>query len=105
MISRLNARRAVLSVAGITEDGYYNSNLLLVETEKAMMAAAGEVIIVADSSKFGRQSLANLCPLNAIDKMVVDSGLSPHWRKTIENSGVELKIADLTVSGEQPESD
>ena len=105
MISRLNARRAVLSVAGITEDGYFNSNLLLVETERAMMAAAGEVIIVADSSKFGRQSLANLCPLNAIDKMVVDSGLAPHWRKTVEDSGVELKIADLTVSGEQPESD
>ena len=61
MLAQLNVRRTVLSVAGINERGFYNSNLLLVETERAMMQAADEVIVVADSTKFGHQSLAHLC--------------------------------------------
>ena len=66
MLAELNVRRAVLSVAGINERGFYNSNLLLVETERAMMRAADEVIVVADSTKFGHQSLAQLCALGDI---------------------------------------
>ncbi len=31
-----------------------------------MMHAADEVIVVADSTKFGRQSLAHLCPLGDV---------------------------------------
>ena len=58
MLAGLNVRRAVLSVAGINERGCYNSNLLLVETERAMMTSAEEVIVVADSTKFGHTSLS-----------------------------------------------
>ena len=61
MLRSLNVRRAVLSVAGVNDEGFYNSNLLLVETEQAMMKAADEVIVVADSTKFGCTSLARLC--------------------------------------------
>jgi DeoR/GlpR family transcriptional regulator of sugar metabolism len=41
MLAGLNVRRAVLSVAGANER-VFNSNLLLVETERAMMASAEE---------------------------------------------------------------
>ncbi|MCA9267379.1 MAG: DeoR/GlpR transcriptional regulator, partial [Planctomycetales bacterium] len=61
MLQELNVRRAVISVAGISDRGLFNSNLLLVETERAMMESAEEVIVVADSTKFGHQSLARLC--------------------------------------------
>ena len=80
MLAELKVRRAVLSVAGITEDGYYNGNLLLVETERAMMKAADEVIIVADSTKFDRTSLVHLCGLGEVDVMVVDNEISEEWR-------------------------
>ena len=60
MLADLTVRRAVLSVSGVNEKGFYNSNLLLVETERAMMQAADEVIVVADSTKFGHTSLAHL---------------------------------------------
>ena len=63
MLKDLNVRHAVLSIAGADERGYYNSNLLLVETEKQMLQSADEVIIVADSSKFGHASLSRLCEL------------------------------------------
>lgn len=80
MISRLRVGKTVLSVAGITEEGFFNNNLLLVETERAMMKAADQVIVVADSSKFGRQSLAHLCELGAPDRLIVDHEVSESWQ-------------------------
>lgn len=80
MISRLRVGKTVLSVAGISEEGFFNNNLLLVETERAMMKAADQVIVVADSSKFGRQSLAHLCELGAPDRLVVDDEITEAWR-------------------------
>ena len=94
MISELRVGKTVLSVAGITEEGFFNNNLLLVETERAMMRAADEVIVVADSSKFGRQSLAHLCDLSAPDILVVDNEISRQWRL---RTASQLK---LLVAGE-----
>lgn len=96
MLAELNVRRAVLSVAGANERGFYNSNLLLVETERQMMKSADEVIIVADSTKFGRSSLARLCGLDDVDAVVVDHGLDRAWRERLEQAGVRV----VTASGE-----
>jgi DeoR family transcriptional regulator, fructose operon transcriptional repressor len=92
MLSRINVRRTVLSVAGITERGYFNSNLLLVETERVMIEAADEVIVVADSTKFGRQSLALLSELGGIDHLVVDNEIQSPWPERVKESGVKLQV-------------
>jgi DeoR/GlpR family transcriptional regulator of sugar metabolism len=92
MLGELNVRRAILSVASISGQGFYNSNLLIVEAERAMMKSADEVIVLADSTKFGHQSLSRLCDLRDVHKLVVDSGISPQWRDRIEAAGVELIV-------------
>jgi DeoR/GlpR family transcriptional regulator of sugar metabolism len=101
MISRLNVRRTVLSVSGITERGFYNNNLLLVETERAMLGAAEEVIVVADSSKFGHPSLALLCELSAVHHLVVDDGLDEPWRERLRAAGVTLHLASTAADGQR----
>ena len=93
MLERINVRRTVLSVSGLTERGFFNNNLLLVEAERAMMQAADEVIVVADSSKFGRQSLVHLCALDKVDYLVVDDDLTHEWRAKVEAAGIKLLIA------------
>ena len=96
MLAELNVRRAVLSVAGVNQRGYYNSNLLLVETERVMMRSADEVIVVADSTKFGHTSLARLCPLGDVQRLVVDDQISQHWQEKVIESGVNLIVASDT---------
>jgi len=102
MLAGLNARHAVLSVAGVGESsstgiaGFYNSNALLVETERMMMKSSDRVIVVADSTKFGRRSLAQLCDVGDIDTLVVDDGIDTHWRHKVTTAGVELVIASGT---------
>ena len=74
MLHSINVGKAFLSVAGITERGYFNSNMMLVESEKAMLAAADQAIVVADSSKFGKVSLSRLCGLHEVHAVVTDTG-------------------------------
>jgi DeoR/GlpR family transcriptional regulator of sugar metabolism len=99
MLARLNVRKTILSVAGINDRGYFNSNLLLVGTEQAMMNAAEEVIVVADSTKFGHQSLAHMCPLDAVDYLVVDNEITSDWRSKLTAADVNLLVAGATDNG------
>lgn len=98
MLAELNVRRAVISVAGINERGCYNSNLLLVETERAMMASAEEVIVVADSTKFGHTSLSHLCELSEVDTVVTDRELTNDWRDRLAAAEVKLVVAEQANS-------
>ncbi len=94
-LKSVNVRRLMMSVGGITEKGLFNRNALLVETERQMMEAAEEVVVVSDSGKLGHSALAHLCPLNAVDRLIVDSGISTDWKQTIRGAGVELSVAKL----------
>ncbi len=58
-----------------------------------MMRCADEVVVVADHTKFGRQALAFLCELSAVDTLIVDAGLSPEHRRLVEDAGPRLFIA------------
>lgn len=92
-LKNIHVRRLIMSVGGITEGGLFNSNSLLVETERAMMEAADEVVVVTDSRKLGRSALAYLCDLNAVDQIVVDRGITAEWRSIIEDAGIRLTVA------------
>jgi DeoR/GlpR family transcriptional regulator of sugar metabolism len=95
MIAALRVRKTILSVAAVHEEGFFNNNWMLVETERTMMKAADRVIVVVDSSKFGRQSLARLCGLDAVQTLVVDDGIDQPWRDRLLAAGVDLRIASL----------
>ncbi len=93
MLAMVRVRKAILSVAGVHDEGFFNDDLLLVETERAMMRAANEVIIVADSTKFGHQSLTHLCPLQAVNHVVVNDRISEAWQMKLRAAGVDLIVA------------
>jgi len=93
LLGRLHVTTTVLSAAGIAAEGLFNSHLLLAETEQAMLRAASRVIVVADSSKFGKKSLTLVSALDAIDVVVSDDGLSDAWRQAVAGAGAELLLA------------
>src|SRR6516165_2710125 len=89
----IRVRTAILGAGGIMAEGVYNSNSLLVETERQMMLCGQEVMIVADRTKFGRLALARLCGLEDIDLVVSDSGLSGEHRGVLAAAGVAVHTA------------
>jgi len=94
-LKQIHVRRLFMSVGGITAQGLYNSNTLLVETEREMLQAAEEVVVVSDSSKLGHTAIAHLCSLDRVNKLIVDSGITPEWRESLTDAGVEVLVAEI----------
>jgi DeoR family transcriptional regulator of aga operon len=63
------------------ETGITNVTLVEVEVKRAMLAAARQKIVVADSSKFEHRALAPICGLDKIDLVFTDDGLEPDIRR------------------------
>jgi DeoR/GlpR family transcriptional regulator of sugar metabolism len=93
ILSTIHTKTLFLSVAGIHNNALYNQNLLLVQSERKMMEQAQEVILLADSTKFGQQALARLGDLSEVDTVVTDAALSPEHRKAITAAGCQLITA------------
>jgi DeoR/GlpR family transcriptional regulator of sugar metabolism len=100
MLRSLRVAKAVISAAAINERGLYNDNHMLAGTQRAMVEAADEVFVVADSTKFGRQSLAAICELSDVDHFVVDEQLAPRWRELLAAANVHLQVADSVPPGD-----
>lgn len=92
-LGELHVRKLIMGTGGIQESGLYNSNSLLVETERRMLDAADEVIVLADSGKFGHSELVHLCGLNRVDVLVTDDGISEEWRRRLTEAGIRIIIA------------
>jgi DeoR family transcriptional regulator, aga operon transcriptional repressor len=60
---------------------------------RMMCRAASEIIVVADSSKFGRICLHKIIEPRQIDKLVTDAGIADADREALTRIGVEVIIA------------
>ena len=60
----------------------------------AMMSAASQTVVLADSSKFGRRGFGKIGMLEDIDIIITDSGIPDTLREKIEDAGVQIIIAD-----------
>ena len=58
-----------------------------------MCRAASEIIVVADSSKFGRICLHKVLEPQGISKLVTDTGIPEAAREALTRIGVEVIIA------------
>ena len=105
MLRQINVRLAFLSVAGVNERGYFNNNMMLVESEKAMLQSADQAYVVADHTKFGKVSLSHLCRLEDVRGVVSDCGLTSRWKKRIESAGIELVLADRKTDAAESHPD
>lgn len=74
-------------------NGISTPNLEEAYLNQIMIEVAREVIIVTDSSKFLRKSLAFICKLERIDTVITDSGISDDDQKRLMDAGVKVIIA------------
>lgn len=100
MLQHIHCRWAFMGVAGLDADSLFNSNQLLVESERAMMKSADTVCVLADSTKFGRKGMTYLCGWEGIDHVVVDSQLSRSWQDRLaEKTNLVMGAVGAPESG------
>ena len=62
------------------------------QVKKAMIRAAKQVILLADSSKWGKSAFVKIMPLSAVHVVITDSNLPEETQKEIKNHGIELLL-------------
>ena len=94
MYSALHVDKAFIGIAGLSlKDGLTEYNLADALVKRAVIASAGQRIVVADSSKFNRTTFAVVCALSEIHTVVTDAGADAETVQGLSNMGIEVVIA------------
>jgi len=67
--------------------------VLEAEVNRAMVRAALEVIVVADSSKIGVTGLTTIMPVNRINTLITDAKAPPDFVAALQEQGVRVILA------------
>jgi len=85
--------KVFLGVDGFdTRQGISTPNMEEAYLNQIMINIAREVIIVTDSTKFLRKSLAFICKINRINTVVTDSGITDDDKKRLEDAEIKLIV-------------
>ena len=89
----LHVDRLFLGVHGIDlEAGLTTPNIVEAETNRALVAAARQVCILADHTKWGVVGLSTFIDLEDVDLLVTDTGLSGRARAALAKSVTQLVV-------------
>ena len=61
--------------------------------KRAMVACANFIVVVADSSKIGREEFVSFAPIDRVDVLVTDSEITPEDRAALTEHGVDVVVA------------
>lgn len=93
-LTYLRADLAIMGVSAIdVDEGITSETLIDAETDQAIIDFAPEVIVVADSSKFGLRKSAVVASIDQIQHVVTDKGISLSEVKAMQSKGVKVIIA------------
>ncbi|MBR1883202.1 MAG: DeoR/GlpR transcriptional regulator [Muribaculaceae bacterium] len=94
VLSKFSFSKLYLGVDGIDfEYGITTTDLREAELNRKMMAASQKIIVLADSSKFGRRGFAKIGDMEEVDIIITDPGISAKNVKAVEELGIDLIIA------------
>jgi DeoR/GlpR family transcriptional regulator of sugar metabolism len=86
--------KAVIGTGGITAaNGLSDYNIEEAMLRKKVVERADEVIVAADSGKFGRDVLTRVCPIGDVSLIVTDRGLQQRYMDELREAGVEFVLA------------
>lgn len=74
------------------ENGLTDSTMEIAQVKRAMIRAARQVILLTDSSKWGKAGLIKVAPLTEIDLIITDTGFPVDARADIERLGIEMLV-------------
>ncbi|WP_329301383.1 DeoR/GlpR family DNA-binding transcription regulator [Streptomyces sp. NBC_00659] len=101
----LRVSRAFLSGSGLTaERGLSTSNMLSASVDRALVQAAAEVVVLADHTKLGMDTMFQTVPTDLITRLVTDEPPAHDDRAATElqalaDQGVQIAVAGSSAGG------
>lgn len=97
-LKQFRANIAIIGTDGASEDGIYTPDLDISKVSQVMIASAQEVVLVTDSSKFGKFSFAKYASWSDIDHVITDSGVPANIRKWLDSAGPQITYIESNGS-------
>ncbi|WP_077490316.1 DeoR/GlpR family DNA-binding transcription regulator [Sinomonas mesophila] len=95
-LAQLHVETCFMGVHGLhPRAGLTTPNMLEAEVNRAAAEAAARLVVLADHSKYGLVSLSRILPLDAIDTLITDDGLSAAALDELRQSVPELIVAPV----------
>lgn len=96
----LRVSRAFLSGSGLTaERGLSTSNMLSASVDRALVQAAAEVVVLADHTKLGTDTMFQTVPTDVITRLVTDDPPAHDDRAGTELQALADQGVQITVTG------
>lgn len=93
MMGSYNCHYLFLGVDGIDPDyGLTTTNALEASLNQVMIKSAKKVVVLADSSKFGKRGFSKICDLSEVDVVITDADISQAIVKRIKEMGVDVVV-------------
>jgi DeoR family transcriptional regulator of aga operon len=94
MMQSLHADHCFMSTVGLhTEVGITTLDIMEAQLNQRMMAAAAQVTVLADSSKFGHRSLSIISDFRHIQRVITDRDAPETDVQKLRSKGVEVILA------------
>lgn len=95
MLRNFNCSTLFLGVDGIDPGfGLTTTNTLEASLNRAMIEAAQKVVVLADSTKFGRRGFSKICDLESVDRIITDRGVPSLYLDRLRECGTEVTLVD-----------
>lgn len=92
----LRGAQVFLSGDGVTvERGLTTPNVFAAATDQAFAAAGRQVVVLADHTKIGHDTMCQTVPSDHIDVLVTDPGCDPAAIRRLTLAGVDVQVAAL----------
>lgn len=94
ILSEVNVAMTIIGCNGIHPDfGVTNVNLPEADVKRQMAQAGRQTIVVADSGKLGKISVAKIVDIGDIDTIVTDQGAPPELVRQFRSLNIEVEVA------------
>lgn len=91
----LRVDKLFLMISGISLNfGLSHTNISEVTIKQAMIQSSREIILLADTTYFGVDSLVQVAPLNVVHKLITDDALPASMRLDLNKIGIQILLAD-----------
>ena len=95
MLENFSCSKLFMGVDGIDLDyGLTTTNMMEANLNQVMIQAAQKVVVLADSSKFGRRGFGKICDLDAVDHIITDKYVPSKTLEGLRERGIEVTVAE-----------
>jgi DeoR family ulaG and ulaABCDEF operon transcriptional repressor len=94
--SHYQASKMFIGAAGVGPQGLMQTDVILLQAERRLMARASTVVLMVDSSKFRTPAGQAVCELGSIGTIITDDGISEKHARMVRRAGSKLIAVSTT---------